>query len=126
VIVRAEAAYLREQNSRLKTKSQLNTCVKRHMATNQALSFLINHCDRMVYVSIVEFSFLEGQKWCTVFGLQGKDYGKSYSAGEGYDWYSMKVSSSTDAALKHCGRSGYNTTDRSHGHFMQLTRDDSD
>jgi len=117
----AAVTYPRDASPYPEKRIRTVDCVRRHVAADQSFVLLLNHCDRAVYVSVVEFGGLHPDRWCSVFGLQGDGYGKAYHVGEWYEQSSIKVAASSDKALENCGRTGYEVENRNHGEFVHLT-----
>ena len=101
-------------------------CVGSYNSTDGTRRFLINICERTVYVSVVEHDPMNVHPRCAVFGLQGRRYGKAYRPGEWYMEHSLSVSFDADKALNACARSGYEVRGGGVGEFIRVTKSNDD
>ena len=96
-------------------------CVGSYNTKDGASRLLINNCERLVYVSVLERDAMTVRPRCAVFGLQGRRYGKAYGPGESYMTYSLSVWFDADQALNACERHGYEIQGGGIGRFIRVT-----
>ena len=74
------------------SKPKPHQCVKKYDAKDRSLVFLLNQCEELLYVSVLEYMDEMPQKTCAVFGLQAVGYGKAYAPQERFMEDTLKVS----------------------------------
>lgn len=100
-----------------------DTCLRYSDPKLNLMRFIINFCKKTVYVSVIEFSSEEGNKYCAVYGLLGNRYGKQYGPSEYYQRNTLQATYSVDRALDFCKYSGYELTGQGLGAFMRIMKD---
>jgi len=111
-------SYPRKPKSHSKPKP--HKCVQKFNAKDDSLVFLLNRCEELMYVSVVEYADQMPQRTCAVFGLQAKGYGKAYAPGEQFSEDTLKVSRSASTVMRECGMSSYETVGGGLGMFVRI------
>ena len=97
-------------------------CLRFSAPDRNPSQFIVNYCNKPVFVAVIEFQSETVTKHCAVYGLQGGLYANRYAPGEYYERESMYVSLESDHALQHCRLSGYPLTGTGLGDFVHFQK----
>lgn len=112
-------------------KNGAQRCIKQKIAKNTFEKYILNRCDKVIFLSVVEVDLFSKRESCAVYGLQASSikhnnvesaYGKKYDSDYYYRPNSLSAYYNSENALLRCKLTGHEVNGEGIGSFVYFSK----